>query len=266
MKNRIISLLLASIVCSTILCFIGCSEKEIIVEMDSHTIYKEDGKYYMKLSEPVYGDRECVENHEVGFFRYSSMDELMEFLFDTEFSNTYNKCMRSEFLVSEEDDIVELFDVDSVQLPVFPDSFSSYDVIWYGSNYKFKAENDNEGISLKMHTEESFIKLVEKYKKARYSDNSTNDLFKIDGIEATLQVFPGINYKNVYYEHEENGRRIYVQEQYTDINAEAPEFVSMYVNDNGTYYRVLIAYPAERYTLEQLMEIKTEPYVPEEAE
>lgn len=264
MKNRIISLLLASIVCSTILCFIGCSEKEIIVEMDSHTIYKEDGKYYMKLSEPVYGDRDCVENHEVGFFRYSSMDELMEFLFDTEFSNTYNKCMRSEFLVSEEDDLVELFDIDNIQLPVFPDCFNTYDVIWYGSNYRFKAENDNEGISLKMHTEESFIKQVEKYTKARSTNGG--DLFEIEGIEATLFSYPKSNLKTMYYEYQENGRRIYVKEQYTDINAEVPEFVTMYVNDNGIYYRVIIAYPTERYTLEQLMEIKTEPYVPEKTE
>lgn len=262
MKKKLISLLLAGIVCLTVLSLIGCSGKEIIVETDSHTIYKEDGKYYMKLSEPEGEGNTHVENRDVGFFRYGSMDELMKFL-SAEFSDAYNKGFRAEFFDPEKDGVIELFDVENVQLPVFPEKFDSYEIRWYGGTYKFVAENVDEGITLKMHTAESFTKLVEKYRNARYSDDATDDLSIIDGIEATVKVYTDINYKTVYYEYEEDGRRIYVQEQHTDLNAEAPESISMYVNDNGIYYRVLIAYPSENYTLEQLMAIKTTPYVPE---
>ncbi|MBR6506842.1 MAG: hypothetical protein IKT37_04490 [Clostridia bacterium] len=74
----------------------------------------------------------------------------------------------------------------------------------------------------------------------------------------------------MFYKHEENGKQFYVHEEYhadhVDVESDVPPYIFVAAMYNGVAYRVTIGSPTERYTLEQLMEIKTEPYVPEEAE
>ena len=72
--------------------------------------------------------------------------------------------------------------------------------------------------------------------------------------------------KHVFYKHEENGKQIYVHEEYDDTESDVPDFIFIVSMYNGVAYSIFISKPTERYTLEQLMEIKTEPYVPEETE
>ena len=74
----------------------------------------------------------------------------------------------------------------------------------------------------------------------------------------------------MFYKHEENGKQIYVHERYhadyVDVESDVPHFIFVAAMYNGVAHRIMIGNTTERYTLEQLMEIKTEPYVPEEAE
>ena len=265
--KRIICVFLAGIVCLTVLSLIGCSGKEIIIETDTHKIYKEYGRYYMELSEPAgsYNKSMSLENADYYSMdiHFDNMDELM-LLLNTDLSDEYNYGIRKCFLVGE-DNVLEIFDVENPQMPILPEGVDLYTVDWSRSWCTFYYES-NGGITISVVPTESFSDAVDDYYGEEFREKENNDKFEceiveVDGVETT--VFEAIG-RDVFYKHEENGKQIYVHEEYFDSASEVPDFIFVAAMYNGVAYRIMIGHPTESYTLEQLMAIKTTPYVPED--
>ena len=267
MKKRLISLLFAIVICSTALFAVGCSGKEIIVETDTHKIYKEDGRYYMELSEPAgsYNKSMSLENADYYSMdiHFDNMDELM-LLLNTDLSDEYNYGIRKCFLVGE-DNVLEIFDVENPQMPILPERVDSYTVDWSRRWCTFYYEG-NGSITISVVPTESFSDAVNDYYGEEIREKENNDKFQceiveVDGVEMT--VFEAIG-RDVFYKHEENGKQIYIHEEYFDSASEVPDFIFVAAMYNGVAYRIMIGHPTENYTLEQLMAIKTTPYIPED--
>lgn len=270
MKNRIISVLLAVVVCLTALFAVSCSGKEIIIETNTHKIYKEDGRCYIELSEPAgeYKKSMLLENADYYSMdiHFDNMDELM-FLLNTDLSDEYNYGIRKCFLVGE-DNVLEIFDMENPQVPVLPEGVDSYTVDWSRWVCTFYYES-NGYVTISVIPTENFSHSVDynygqDFRHLEKNEKFECEIVEADGIEMT--VFKKVAKKHVFYKHEENGKQIYVHEEYDDTESDVPDFIFIVSMYNGVAYRIFISKPTERYTLEQLMEIKTEPYVPEETE
>ena len=280
MKNRIISVLLAVVVCLTAFFAVSCSDKdiisgkEIIIETNTHKIYKEDGKCYIELSEPAGEYKKSMRLENADYYsmdiQFNNMDELM-LLLNTDLSDEYNYGIRKCFLVGE-DNVLEIFDVENPQVPILPEGVDSYTVDWSRWVCTFYYES-NGGITISVIPTENFSHYVDynygqDFRHLEKSEKYECEIVEADGIEMT--VFKNSTYKHVFYKHEENGKQIYVHEEYwadyVDVESDLPYFINVVAMYNGVAYHVTIGSPTEIYTLEQLMEIKTEPYVPEEAE
>lgn len=274
MKNRIISILLAVVICLTALFAVSCSGKEIIIETNTHKIYKEDGRCYIELSEPAGAYKKSMRLENADYYsmdiHFDNMDELM-LLLNTDLSDEYNYGIRKCFLVGE-DNVLEIFDVENPQVPILPEGVDSYTVDWerWVCTFYYKS---NGGITISVVPTDSFSDTVDYHYGQKFREKENNDKFECEIVEADgieMTVFKNSTSKHVFYKHEENGKQIYVHEQYhadyVDVESDVPHFIFVAAMYNGVAYRIMIGNPTERYTLEQLMEIKTESYVPEEAE
>lgn len=269
MKKRLISLLLAVVICATAVFAVSCSGKEIIIETDTHKIYKEDGKCYIELSEPMslYDKSMRLENADYYSMdiHFDNMDELM-LLLNTDLSDEYNYGIRKCFLVGE-DNVLEIFDVENPQVPILPEGVDSYSVDWSRWVCTFYYES-NGHITINVIPTDSFSDTVDYYYGQEFREKENNDKFECEIVEADgieMTVFKNSTNKHVFYKHEENGKQIYVHEEYDDTESDIPDFIFIASMYNSVAYRIFISKPTERYTLERLMAIKTTPYIPEES-
>ncbi len=268
MKKRLISLLLAVVICATAFFAVSCSGKEIIIETNTHKIYKEYGRYYMELSEPAGSFNKSMSLENADYYsmdiHFDNMDELM-LLLNTDLSDEYNYGIRKCFLVGE-DNVLEIFDVENPQIPILPEGVYSYTVDWSRWVCTFYYES-NGYVTISVVPTDSFSDTVDYYYGEQIRHLEKNEKFECEFVEADgieMTVFEKVAKKHVFYKHEENGKQIYVHEEYDDTESDVPDFIFIVSMYNGVAYSIFISKPTERYTLEQLMEIKTEPYVPED--